>query len=118
MAKRTTAFDLVLPRREPGQPAYRWLYSTLREEILAGRLPPGARLPGTRDLGRQYGLSRGTIVNAFEVLQSEGYVQGSVGSGTHVSKVLPDALLRVARAPGGPPPAAGKRRRGLSAYAA
>jgi DNA-binding transcriptional MocR family regulator len=74
MPKRTTTFELMLPPRDPGAPAYRWLYAALRAEILAGRLRPGARLPGTRDLARQYGLSRGTIVNAFEQLRSEGYL--------------------------------------------
>jgi DNA-binding transcriptional MocR family regulator len=90
MAKRATAFELMLPVRESGTPAHRWLYSSLRTEILDGRLRPGARLPGTRDLASQYGLSRGTIVNAFEQLKSEGFVEGSVGSDTYVSKVLPE----------------------------
>lgn len=76
-------------------PAYRWLYSALRAEILERRLRPGARLPATRDLARQYGLSRGTIVSAFEQLKSEGYVEGSIGSGTYVSKILPEELLHV-----------------------
>lgn len=58
---------------------------------------PGARLPATRDLANQYRLSRGTIVAAFEQLKSEGYVEGSVGSGTFVSRVLPDELLQVAK---------------------
>src|SRR5512145_1350290 len=97
MAKRTTAFELMLPVREPGMPAHRWLYTALRAEILEGRLRPGARIPGTRDLAGQYGLSRGTIVNAFEQLKSEGYLEGSVGSGTYVSKVLPEELLHVTR---------------------
>ena len=57
----------------------------------------GARFPATRDLARQYQLSRGTIVNAFELFKSEGYLEGSMGSGTYVSKVLPDELLQVAR---------------------
>jgi GntR family transcriptional regulator / MocR family aminotransferase len=95
MAKLTTAFGLALPPRNPGVPAYRWLYVSLRAEILHGRLRPGARLPSTRDLASQYRLARGTIVNAFEQLKSEGYVDGSVGSGTHVSKVLPEKLLHV-----------------------
>jgi GntR family transcriptional regulator/MocR family aminotransferase len=55
-------------------------------------------LPATRDLARQYGLARGTIVNAFEQLASEGYIEGSVGSGTYVSKVLPEELLHVTSA--------------------
>jgi len=95
--KRTTTFELTLPVRDQGVPAYRWLYDTLRSEILEGRRGPGARLPSTRDLGAQYGLSRGTIVVAFEQLQSEGYIEGSVGSGTYVSRTLPDELLRVAK---------------------
>jgi GntR family transcriptional regulator/MocR family aminotransferase len=78
-------------------PAGRWLCSALRTEILEGRLRPGARLPATRDLARQYGLSRGTVVSAFEQLEAEGYMEGSVGSGTYVNQVLPDDLLQVGR---------------------
>ncbi|MCI0355093.1 MAG: winged helix-turn-helix domain-containing protein, partial [Acidobacteria bacterium] len=74
MAKQTTTFALVLPPRDPRTPVSGWLCSALRGEILEGRLRPGARLPATRDLARQYGVSRGTIVTAFEQLQSEGYV--------------------------------------------
>jgi len=95
MAKRTNAFDLTLPLEGEETPAYRRLYQALRSEILDGRLGPGARLPATRDLARQYQLSRGTIVNAFELLKSEGYLEGSIGSGTYVSKVLPDELFHV-----------------------
>jgi GntR family transcriptional regulator/MocR family aminotransferase len=83
--KRATVFELVLPLRDSGMSANRWLYEALRARILEGGLRPGARLPATRDLARQYGLARGTIVNAFEQLKSEGYVDGSVGSGTYVS---------------------------------
>ncbi len=97
MPKRATAFELTLPPPEPGTSAYRWLYGALRAEILDGRLRPGARLPATRDLAAQYGLSRGTIISAFDQLKSEGYVEGSVGSGTHVSGILPDEFLQVAR---------------------
>ena len=77
---------------------YRWLYEELRAAILAGRLPSGARLPATRDLAEQYGLSRPTIVAAFEQLRLEGYVEGKVGSGTYVSKTLPDSLLHAPQA--------------------
>jgi GntR family transcriptional regulator / MocR family aminotransferase len=77
-------------------PANRWLCSGLRAAILEGRLPPGTRLPATRDLARTYGLSRGTIVAAFEQMKAEGYVTGRLGSGTYVNTVLPDALLDVA----------------------
>jgi GntR family transcriptional regulator/MocR family aminotransferase len=115
MAKLATAFELALPPRDADIPAYRWLYSSLRAEILCGRLRPGSRLPSTRDLAGQYGLARGTIVNAFEQLKSEGYLEGSVGSGTHVSQVLPEKLLhlspgQVASRHAAKPGAQGKRR--------
>ena len=98
MPKRTTTFEMMLPPRDAATPAYRWLYTALRDEILAGRLRPGSRLPATRDLASQYGLSRGTIVSAFDQLEAEGYVEGSAGSGTYVSAVLPDELLKAPRA--------------------
>jgi len=97
MAKRATTFELALPVRSRALPAYRWLYESLRQQILDGRLRPGTRIPATRDLARQYRLARGTIVNAFEQLKSEGYLTGTVGSGTRVSRVLPEALLHVER---------------------
>jgi GntR family transcriptional regulator / MocR family aminotransferase len=96
MVKKSASYELTLPLPNLDLPAYQWLYEAVRSEILGGRLGPGARLPATRDLARQYGLARGTIVNAFDQLASEGYVEGSVGSGTYVSKVLPEQLLHVA----------------------
>jgi GntR family transcriptional regulator/MocR family aminotransferase len=117
MAKRATAFGLVLPPRHSETPAYRWLYACLRTEILEGRLRAGARLPATRDLARQYRLSRGTIVNAFELLTSEGYVRGSVGSGTYVSNILPDSFLKVSRAPGPRPSTQRGKKSPVSEYA-
>ncbi len=93
MPRSASALPLTLPPRDPGEPAGRWLYQALRGEILGGRLRPGARLPATRDLARQYGLSRGTVVLAFEQLGLEGYLDATVGSGTFVTRELPDRLL-------------------------
>jgi GntR family transcriptional regulator/MocR family aminotransferase len=115
MAKESSTLSLNLGGPRPRMALYRWLYEELRSAILAGRLRPGARLPATRDLAAQYGISRPTIVTSFEQLRSEGYVEGKVGSGTYVSKTLPDELLQAPRAKS----VAGARRRGiaLSAYA-
>jgi GntR family transcriptional regulator / MocR family aminotransferase len=96
MARESASIDLVLPPRPPEAGAGRWLYGAIREAILAGRLPPGARLPATRDLAAQYALARGTVVQAFEELQGEGYLEARVGSGTRVSPTLPDSLLTLA----------------------
>jgi GntR family transcriptional regulator/MocR family aminotransferase len=117
MAKKTTAYELTLPHRKGGAPAYQWLYEAVRSGILDGRLPAGARLPATRDLARQYGLARGTIVNAFDLLASEGYLEGSVGSGTYVSRILPEKLLHVASRHGVKTAVQRSRRRVISNYA-
>lgn len=95
MPKQATAFELTLAPRSGRGTAYRWLYTALRNEILAGRLGPGTRLPSTRDLASQYRLSRGTIVNAYDQLKAEGYIEGRVGSGTCVSATVPDDVALV-----------------------
>lgn len=117
MAKRATALELVLAPRAAGTPAYRWLYQALRAQILSGDLRPGTRLAATRDFARQYELSRGTVVNAFEQLKSEGYLEGRMGSGTYVSKVLPEELLEVGSKPRAPRSAAGRQPRRVSDFA-
>ncbi len=116
MSKRATAFELALPPRDSETPAYRWLYASLRTVILEGRLLSGAKLPATRDLALQYGLSRGTIVSAFELLKSEGYLRGTIGSGTYVSKVLPETLLHVKREIGADSNLRRKKKSRLSDY--
>jgi GntR family transcriptional regulator / MocR family aminotransferase len=65
------------------------MFEELRNAILAGRLAPGTQLPSSRELARQYGLSRGTVVAVFERLGGEGYVSGKIGAGTFVSPGLP-----------------------------
>jgi GntR family transcriptional regulator/MocR family aminotransferase len=117
MAKKATAFELALPPKDSAAPAYRWLYTSLRAAILEGRLHPASRLPATRDLARQYHLSRGTIVNAVEQLKSEGYVQARMGSGTYVSNTLPDELLQVRGRAKPPLPLERTKPRIISAYA-
>jgi GntR family transcriptional regulator / MocR family aminotransferase len=116
MAKRSAPFNLILPSREAKMPAVRWLYAALRAGILAGRLRPGSRLPATRDLATQYGLSRGTVISAFEELKSEGYLNGSRGSGTYVSSVLPENLLQVESKPRQRLPVSKPRPLRLSSY--
>ena len=66
------------------------LYRALRRAILDGRLAPGSRLPSTRTLSRDLGLSRNVVLMAFAQLTEEGYVEARHGSGTVVSQMLPD----------------------------
>ncbi|GAA4555048.1 GntR family transcriptional regulator [Pseudonocardia xishanensis] len=76
-----------------GQPAYKALYEQLRSSILSGQLAAGTRLPPSRILAADTGMSRNTVLAAFEQLQAEGYVTGRQGSGTYVAQVLPERLL-------------------------
>jgi GntR family transcriptional regulator / MocR family aminotransferase len=93
MAKRTTSFDFVVNSAPQGKALFQWLYDEVRSAILDGRLKRGMRLPSTRELALRYGVSRGTVVAAFEQLQSEGYLEGKVGAGTHVTTLLPEDFL-------------------------
>ncbi len=101
MPKAVSSLDLTLNERPAHVPLTRWLHEELRDAILDGRLRPGTRLPATRDFARQYGVSRGTAVTAFEQLQAEGYLRGLVGAGTFVDERLPEhqAGARARKAP-------------------
>ncbi len=79
------------------RPLYRQLYDALREAILEGRLPPGARLPSSRLLATELSVGRNTVLAAFDQLTAEGYVEGRVGAGTIVAATLPDSLLQLGR---------------------
>jgi GntR family transcriptional regulator/MocR family aminotransferase len=62
------------------------VYKALRADILAGAPPTGGRMPSTRTLAVETGISRMTIQLAYEQLLAEGYVVGRHGSGTYVAE--------------------------------
>jgi GntR family transcriptional regulator/MocR family aminotransferase len=86
---------LITLDAKSGMPLYRQLYECLRKAILTGQLTPGTRLQSSREIAKELGVSRNTVVNAFEQLLAEGYLEGQVGSGTYVSRALPEELLNV-----------------------
>ncbi|MFB9277939.1 PLP-dependent aminotransferase family protein [Cohnella cellulosilytica] len=61
------------------------MYLAIREAIGQGKLSPGEKLPSTRQLAALYGLSRGSVSLAYEMLSAEGFVQAGVGQGTFVA---------------------------------
>src|SRR5256885_24711 len=98
MAKPSVCADLVLQmdwRGLGGDRTHlnRGLYLAIRQAIDSGALLPRSRLPASRDLARELGVSRNTVNHAYEQLQVEGYVRSQVGRGTHVVDTLPAALL-------------------------
>ena len=64
------------------------LYMALRELLLSGGLAPGDRLPATRTLAQEIGVSRTTVIDAVDRLVSEGLLEARVGAGTFVSDAL------------------------------
>jgi GntR family transcriptional regulator/MocR family aminotransferase len=77
----------------PPTPLHRQLYEGIRSAILSGQLSPGTQLPATRALAADLGVSRSTVMAAFDQLLAEGYIEGRHGSGTYVSSRLPEQLL-------------------------
>lgn len=75
----------------------------LREAVRSGRLAPGSRLPSTRSLCAQLGVSRGVVADAYSQLAAEGYLQTRRGGGTSVAGAAALAGSSIANvAPGGP----------------
>ncbi|RKF12853.1 PLP-dependent aminotransferase family protein [Roseovarius spongiae] len=72
------------------------VYEEFRKLILDGILPSGAPVPGSRTLSEQLGVSRNTVIIAYEKLLSEGYIESRANVGTFVSTNLPEASMRAA----------------------
>ncbi|HLK21716.1 MAG TPA: PLP-dependent aminotransferase family protein, partial [Bryobacteraceae bacterium] len=64
---------------------YRQLYLQIKGLIASNQLPAGSRLPATRELAGQLGLNRTTVSAAYELLESEGLINGHVGRGSFVA---------------------------------
>jgi GntR family transcriptional regulator / MocR family aminotransferase len=93
--------ELILPLdRERPEPLRSQLETGLREAIRSGRLLAGERLPSSRELARQLGVSRGLVQECFDQLQAEGYLNARAGSATRVTAIG----TRSAPAPASLPP--------------
>ncbi len=75
-------------------PLHRQLYEALRRAMLDGKLSAGDRLPSSRELTQDLGMSRNTVVAALNQLAVEGYLLSHVGSGTFVNDGVPQAASR------------------------
>jgi len=111
MAKRRSGAILTRLHvdRESAVPVWRQLEQQLRQAILARQLAAGARLPSSRALAEELGVSRPTVVHVLERLEAEGLVEMRHGAGTFVAEVLPLEVVppsppdREAQEPPSPP---------------
>lgn len=81
--------------REGATPLSQQVYLIFSRLILDGLLAAGTKLPASRALAEELGLSRNTIIIAYEQLMAEGYVETRTGSGTFVSQTVPDLSSRM-----------------------
>jgi GntR family transcriptional regulator / MocR family aminotransferase len=97
---------LVRLDRSARQPLRAQLESALRQAIRDGRLRGGERLPSSRELARELGVSRGMVQECYGQLLAEGYLTSRTGSATRVAdiKERPAAVSPVPVSPAGPAP--------------
>ncbi|MFB9637170.1 MocR-like pyridoxine biosynthesis transcription factor PdxR [Streptomyces spiralis] len=85
---RAFSADLHVELRGPGLRA--GLADALREAVRTGRLAPGSRLPASRSLAADLGVSRNTVVESYAELVAEGWLTAQQGSGTRVATRVPE----------------------------
>lgn len=70
---------------------WKQIYLGIRNRILNGEFPFGTELHSTRQLAAELGISRNTVISAYEHLKSEGYIESRRGSATFVSRLFSDS---------------------------
>src|SRR5260370_20553704 len=103
------AFEMIRLDRTAAEPLHQQLYRQIRDELISGSFSDSSsRLPSSRALAADLGISRLTVNLAFSKLHVEGYLRSRRGSGTFVADTLPEAFLspykpktqpQIARAP-------------------
>lgn len=82
---------IVVDKSSP-VPLYRQVYEHIRREILAGTWAAGEAIPSVRDAMAQTHLARNTILNAYQQLCAEGYIESRRGAGYFVADISFDIL--------------------------
>lgn len=78
--------------RRAHEPLHRQIYNAYRTAILERTLRPNQRVPSTRTLATELGVSRMPVLEAYAQLIAEGYFESRSGAGTVVSSMLPDQV--------------------------
>lgn len=76
------------------KPLYQQLTEKIRLAVLEGRLKPNQKLPSSRSLAKSLTISRSTVTQSYEQLESEGYLETRRGSGTYICHQIPDEWLK------------------------
>jgi GntR family transcriptional regulator / MocR family aminotransferase len=98
------AFEMIRLDRTAPESLHQQLYRQIRDELSSEIFSDtSSRLPSSRALASDLGISRGTVRLAFSKLHAEGYVRSKAGSGTFVAEPLPETFLSVGKSNAYPP---------------
>jgi GntR family transcriptional regulator / MocR family aminotransferase len=92
-----TVAPIITVDRKARRPLHRQIYDAYCDAIVKGNLRPGQRVPSTRSLSSELGVSRIPVLSAYAQLIAEGYFQSRTGAGTTISLSLPEHNLLPAR---------------------
>src|SRR6266571_9340267 len=88
------AFEMIRLDRMAAEPLHQQLYRQIRDELISGSFSDSSsRLPSSRALAVDLGISRLTVNLAFSKLHAEGYIRSKARSGTFVAYPLPETFL-------------------------
>jgi GntR family transcriptional regulator / MocR family aminotransferase len=88
------AFEMIRLDRNASEPLHQQLYRQIRDELVSASVNDStSRLPSSRVLAVDLGISRLTVNLAFSKLTTEGYLHARIGSGTFVAQPLPETYL-------------------------
>ena len=97
------AFEMIRLDRASAEPLHQQLYRQIRDELRSGSFIDGAsRLPSSRALAADLGISRLTVNLAFSKLHAEGYLRSKSKSGTFVAYPVPESFLSADKFATGP----------------
>jgi len=94
MARTRILLDWVTLDRESTQPLYRQIYEQIRSAVISDRLVAGTDVPASRALASSLGVSRITVLQAYDQLIAEGFLESRSGSGTQVAALFSDEVGR------------------------
>ncbi len=71
-------------------PKYRQLTASVKRLVLSGAVPPDSPLPSINKLCKDYGISRDTVIKAYDELEREGFIKASHGKGFFTATLIPE----------------------------
>jgi len=82
----------IIIDKNSSAPVYIQIFKQVQQQIIAGDLLPGFRLPSERKLAQSLGINRSTVLNAYRELKAEGLVGSHVGQGTVVLSEIEEEI--------------------------